>query len=125
MAKTDPVTKEIISISSVDKGILKVHSPKNKWYCSKLFTDNDDAYDWRADFDLCAVLNDAVLTKDVKSGMARLVGKDWATEFMTPADLELWKADVEAAKPKPKTRAKPQQKAKQVPASDAKTSDSK
>jgi len=121
MSKLDPVTGEIISIRSMAKGIFKVESTDNKWYALKLFTDTEDALDWRSDFDLFKGVASAKEDKDPKSGLVRLLGKNWATEFMGEADLELWKADVEAAKPKQKTRAKT--KAKQVPA-DAPTTDS-
>ena len=101
MARMDPVTDTPINIGYVGKNAVMVESKGNKWLALKVFEDVDDAVEWRNSFDLFTAVALTEEDKDPKSGKVRLVGKDWATNFMEPADLELWKADVESAKPKP------------------------
>jgi len=53
---------------------------------SSLFTNANDAYEFRETLDVAKQVNDAV--RQERGGKVRLVGNRWMTEFMTAVNLD-------------------------------------
>lgn len=66
-------------------GVYQVACPASGWMTS-LFTDVDEAIDFRANMDLNDLIANA--RKEVRGNKTRLVNGKWMTKFLTDAELE-------------------------------------
>jgi len=97
--KTCPISNKPVDLMTLGPNALLVASFSGRWY-SKVFDSVDEAYGWRASFDLLTAVKDTEEDEDPQSGMVRLVGVDWFTNFMPRKDLDAWLAKAKPKKAK-------------------------
>lgn len=100
--KTCPVSNHPIDIFTVGRGAYQVICPASHWM-SALFTDIDDAIEYRANLDLAKVVAGAKRETSKDGVRMRLRGEKFFTEWMLPVDLN---AFISAAGPAPAPEVK-------------------
>jgi len=63
----------------------QIRDAELRWY-SKVFSEVDDALEFRAKFDIAEGARKA--KREMVGSLVRLAGDGWATEFMAPDDLD-------------------------------------
>ena len=101
--KTCPVCNKPIDIFTFARDAHQVRSDGGKWMGTKLFSTADEAFEWRAAFDLA----ESVKTAKVSGGDDgfRMVGDGWITTlFNTRSGLDAWVASIEPEQKKQRGR---------------------
>lgn len=80
-----PISNFPVDLMTLSAGVYQVACPKSGWFTS-MFTDLDDAIEFRATADILALLGAA--KREERNGMVRLVGDGIMTKFMTPDAVE-------------------------------------
>ena len=87
MTKLCPISNHPIDIVPHSRNAIQVTCPASHW-TSSIFTDIDEAYEFRASLDISKQI--AAARREERNGMVRLVGDKWMTEFMTAGALDLF-----------------------------------
>jgi len=83
--KTCPISNKPIDLMTHRDGVYQITCPSSRW-TSSLFSDLDEAIEFRASIDIPKVVLSA--SREERDGKVRLVGDRWMTMYMLPAELD-------------------------------------